>query len=381
MTTLNNFFEVTGIPCILSKNDNIWLLKQATGNPTQITANSIQQWTEFIQSQPHWLVNKWYTLMSKFDSDYKALKHILNSKSNSNHFINMDNELNRRMLKFVEMIQTYDMGKHATNGDDSNEDINSNNYISKTNVYITGLPTQWSEHEMTQFLTHFGTITSCLSCKDRFNGHSVNFENEKAAQNCIHDLNGKRFQGSILSVKYAKKSRFDQRYQIPNKSNTNNCNSQTNVYFNGVPGNWNQNDIKFHFGKFGCTTSIKLFTDRFGGGYGFINFRYPEAAQDCIREMKRKILGHGLRPLTINYANDRYSPSISKSNRNTRSRSRSRSRTRSRSPKHNRNKYDRCRSNESTDIDYKHKKRKVLSKRNVNKKNVNENGNVCVIER
>ena len=115
---------------------------------------------------------------------------------------------------------------------------------------------------------------------------------------------------------------------MSSRSNYNPPIANPGVYVNGIPLNWDRNQIRSYFERFGSIKQLNLTCDHDDGhfrGSGIIEFVSTHIANACIEHMKGMRF-EGCQPLIIKFANPR----------KTRTRSRSRSRSRSRADSHSR---------------------------------------------
>ncbi|QCD87265.1 polyadenylate-binding protein [Vigna unguiculata] len=158
-----------------------------------------------------------------------------------------------------------------------------------TNVYVKNLSETYTEEDLKQLFSTYGTITSVVVMKDA-EGKSrcfgfVNFESADSAATAVERLNGTTINDDkVLYVGRAQrkaereaelKAKFEQE-----KRNKFDKLQGANLYLKNFDDSFNDEKLKEIFSVFGTTTSCKVMMDALGRskGCGFVAFSTPEEA-------------------------------------------------------------------------------------------------------
>ncbi|QCD94435.1 polyadenylate-binding protein [Vigna unguiculata] len=177
-----------------------------------------------------------------------------------------------------------------------------------TNVYVKNLSETYTEEDLKQLFSTYGTITSVVVMKDA-EGKSrcfgfVNFESADSAATAVERLNGTTINDDkVLYVGRAQrkaereaelKAKFEQE-----KRNKFDKLQGANLYLKNFDDSFNDEKLKEIFSVFGTTTSCKVMMDALGRskGCGFVAFSTPEEATRAMNEMNGKIIGQ--KPLYV----------------------------------------------------------------------------------
>ncbi|KAK7315387.1 hypothetical protein VNO77_33933 [Canavalia gladiata] len=177
-----------------------------------------------------------------------------------------------------------------------------------TNVYVKNFPETYTDEDLKQLFSTYGTITSAVVMKD-MNGKSrcfgfVNFQSPDSAATAVERLSGTAIHDEkVLYVGRAQrkvereaelKAKFEQerlsRYEKLQGAN---------LYLKNLDDSINDEKLKELFSEFGTTTSCKVMLDAHGNskGSGFVAFSTSEEATKALNEMNGKMIGR--KPLYV----------------------------------------------------------------------------------
>lgn len=160
------------------------------------------------------------------------------------------------------------------------------------NTFIKNLTKNIDNKTLYDKFSVFGNIISSKVCCDPTGkpvGHAfVHFETEEASQKAIEKAKNGGFviDGSAVIVETYK--------NIKERGTLNN--SFTNVYVKNIPVEWTKAELESYFAKFGeVTSSYVAFDDekKIGKGFGFINFKTHDEAQEAISKASNATVGEG----------------------------------------------------------------------------------------
>lgn len=169
------------------------------------------------------------------------------------------------------------------------------------NVFIKNLDKSIDNKAMYDTFSAFGNILSCKVAQDE-QGYSkgygfVHFETEEAANKSIEKVNGMLLNGKKVYV-----GRF-----IPRKEREKELGEKaklfTNVYIKNFGEDFNDDQLRTMFDKFGLITSYKIMSkdDGKSKGFGFVAFEEPDAAEQAVSELNGKEIVEG-KPMYVGRA-------------------------------------------------------------------------------
>eukprot|EP01091_Cochliopodium_minus_P000118 TRINITY_DN10150_c0_g1_i1.p1 TRINITY_DN10150_c0_g1~~TRINITY_DN10150_c0_g1_i1.p1 ORF type:complete len:565 (-),score=187.89 TRINITY_DN10150_c0_g1_i1:274-1935(-) len=163
-------------------------------------------------------------------------------------------------------------------------------YIRKSgvgNIFIKDLHPSIQSQDLYDNFSQFGTILSCKVETDT-NGVSkgfgyVHFENMEAAQKAIDGTNGIELEGKKISVTHFKNKK-------QRSVETTNAPKYTNIFVKNLNPKISENELKEKFSQYGEITSLVIMFDdnKISKGFGFINYKTPEAAIKAVEELHEK---------------------------------------------------------------------------------------------
>ncbi|KAK7270996.1 hypothetical protein RJT34_26565 [Clitoria ternatea] len=177
-----------------------------------------------------------------------------------------------------------------------------------TNVYVKNFSETYTDEDLKQLFSTYGTITSAVVMKDA-NGKSrgfgfVNFESPDSAAVAVEKLNGTTINDErILYVgraqrKSEREAELRAKFEQERTSKYEKLQG-ANLYLKNLDDSINDEKLKELFSEFGTITSCKVMLDSHGHskGAGFVAFSTPEQASKALNEMNGKMIGH--KPLYV----------------------------------------------------------------------------------
>jgi len=169
--------------------------------------------------------------------------------------------------------------------------------LSKTNVYLRGLPATITESELIQMCSPYGRVTSAKALVDKTYNRGygfVDFEQSSSADTAVREL---RSQG--LFARMAKAVTREGRGDDP-----------TNLYLANLPHDFSENHVECLLTQFGRITSARVLRDDAGRSRG-VGFARMDSLASCERAIAalngvcNLIPG---RPLLVKFADSKKSP-------------------------------------------------------------------------
>ncbi|KAG4401845.1 hypothetical protein AAZX31_02G072800 [Glycine max] len=177
-----------------------------------------------------------------------------------------------------------------------------------TNVYVKNFSETYTDEDLEQLFSTYGTITSAVVMKDT-DGKSrcfgfVNFESPDSAVAAVERLNGTTVNDDkVLYVgraqrKAEREAELKARFELERIRKYEKYHG-TNLYVKNLDYNINDDKLKELFSEFGTITSCKVMLEPNGRskGYGFVAFSAPRNANRALHEMNGKMIGR--RPLYV----------------------------------------------------------------------------------
>jgi len=153
------------------------------------------------------------------------------------------------------------------------------------NVFIKNLDKSIDNKALYDTFSTFGNILSCKIMIDDGSGSKgygfVHFETNEAAEQAIKHVNNMLLNDKKVFVgKFLSKNQRADTYSSTNKK-------FTNVYVKNFGDQMEDDQFREMFEKYGEITSSIVVRDHEGKarGFGFVNFKEPEAADDAVREL------------------------------------------------------------------------------------------------
>lgn len=169
-----------------------------------------------------------------------------------------------------------------------------------TNIYVKNFGDQMTDERFKEMFSKFGTITSSTVMK-RPDGTSkgfgfVAFDDAKAAENAVKEMNGADVDGHTLYVGRAQKktermNELKKRYEQLKMERFNRFQG-TNLYVKNLDDTFDDEKLKREFSAYGSITSAKIMTENGRSkGFGFVCYNSAEEANKAIQEMNGRMVG------------------------------------------------------------------------------------------
>ena len=166
-------------------------------------------------------------------------------------------------------------------------------------LLIKNIDNKMTQKEFYNIFLKFGDIESAKIEYDE-NGNSkgygyIYYTNENDAEEAKKNLNGKKFYDKVINIVNL----------IPSKSIISSQGKNLTLFVVNFPLEFNDNDLKKLFEKYGNIKYASVVKDNNGKskGIGFITFSNFEETSKCISDIKiNKISFQGLSPLCVKYA-------------------------------------------------------------------------------
>ncbi|PIS57725.1 polyadenylate-binding protein, cytoplasmic and nuclear [Candidozyma auris] len=190
------------------------------------------------------------------------------------------------------------VGKHVSKKDRESkfEELKAN----YTNVFVKNFGVDFSEDQLREMFSPYGTITSLHFEKDA-EGKSkgfgfVNFESHDSAVKAVEELNDKEVNGQKIYVGRAQKKRerleeLKKQYESTRLEKLSKYQG-VNLFVKNLDDSITSEQLEEEFKPFGTITSAKVMVDDAGKskGFGFVCFSTPEEATKAITEMNQRMV-------------------------------------------------------------------------------------------
>jgi polyadenylate-binding protein len=177
-----------------------------------------------------------------------------------------------------------------------------------TNVYVKGLPAEWSKEKVDEVFGKYGAITSSMlspplpptaetKSESKHRGFAfINYANPDEAAAAVASLHDAEFDGKKLHVVRAQKkeererelrSQFDQM-----KADRQRKFAGVNLYVKNLADDIDDEKLRTAFAEFGQIASSKVMRDQAlkSRGFGFVCFSSPDEATKAVTEMNGRML-------------------------------------------------------------------------------------------
>lgn len=172
-----------------------------------------------------------------------------------------------------------------------------------TNVYVKNFGDDFTETQLLELFSPYGTIVSHVVMKDHGSGRCLGFgfvsfsEHEMAAK-AVDELNGTDINGRRLYCGRAQK-RKERMMELQRKHEAEKLERYTkyqgvNLYVKNLEDEVDDERLRKEFSKFGNITSAKVMRNEanpaHSKGFGFVCFSSPEEATKAVTEMNGRII-------------------------------------------------------------------------------------------
>ena len=165
----------------------------------------------------------------------------------------------------------------------------------KRNLIVNYLPSNLTQDDVQNLFSEVGPVSNCKLIRNYETGQSlgyafIEYPADNLALDAINYLDGKKMEGKILKVSYARQSSPD----IKN----------SNVYVAGLPDHVSEDELFSLFSSYGKIITHKLLinSDKSSKGVGFVRYALKSEAQNAIEGMGGKMLDKAKAPLTVKLA-------------------------------------------------------------------------------
>lgn len=173
------------------------------------------------------------------------------------------------------------------------------------NLFVRGLPLDWSEPEVTAVFQQFGQLTSIRLVRHGVTRHSlgygfVRYVTVGEAEACIQGLDGTiAALGHTLQVKFA-----DADAGPPSVGTASGHTRSDSCYARQLPATYGAQEVQQLFEPWGLVLDVKLFPsmDPFRGASAVVRMAATEAAERAIAGLNGMMPPGGVQPLTVRFA-------------------------------------------------------------------------------
>ncbi|XP_050293297.1 polyadenylate-binding protein 4-like isoform X2 [Anthonomus grandis grandis] len=169
-----------------------------------------------------------------------------------------------------------------------------------TNIYVKNFGQLMSDEQFFEIFSKFGKVTSSMVARHPDKSSKgfgfVAYEDPKAAEKAVQEMNGSEFEGRTLYVGRAQKkaermNELRKKYEQQRMERFSKFQG-VNVYIKNLDDSFTDERLKSEFECFGNITSAKVMTENGRSrGFGFVCFSAPDEANKAIHEMNGKIVG------------------------------------------------------------------------------------------
>ncbi|XP_063694496.1 RNA-binding motif, single-stranded-interacting protein 2-like isoform X2 [Bolinopsis microptera] len=202
----------------------------------------------------------------------------------------------------------YMQNNNYNNGGGYRNDNNQSEQLSRTNLYIRGLPHHTTDDELANMCKRFGKITSTKAITDKQSNKCkgygfVDFESPEAAQKACQHLTLQGTQASFAKMSINDQIRKQQ--HDPSKIKQHNDNIDvTNLYISNLPRSFTEEQLNSLVMPFGEIVSSRILKDPEGNskGVGFARLESKELCEKAIKALNGKPVTQGGEPLIVKFA-------------------------------------------------------------------------------
>lgn len=179
--------------------------------------------------------------------------------------------------------------------------------LSRTNLYIRGLPHHTTDDELANMCKRFGKITSTKAITDKQSNKCkgygfVDFESPESAQKACQHLTLQGTQASFAKMSINDQIR-KQQHDPSRKQHGDNI-DVTNLYISNLPRSFTEEQLNNLVSPFGEIVSSRILKDPEGNskGVGFARLEGKELCEKAIKVLNGKPVTQGGEPLIVKFA-------------------------------------------------------------------------------
>lgn len=187
-------------------------------------------------------------------------------------------------------------------------DTSQTEQLSRTNLYIRGLPHHTTDDELANMCKRFGKITSTKAITDKQSNKCkgygfVDFESPESAQKACQHLTLQGTQASFAKMSINDQIRKQQHDPTKIKQHSENL-DVTNLYISNLPRSFSEEDLNSLVMPFGDIVSSRILKDPEGNskGVGFARLESKELCEKAIKTLNGKPVTQGGEPLIVKFA-------------------------------------------------------------------------------
>lgn len=211
-------------------------------------------------------------------------------------------------------------------------------HLSRTNLYIRGLPANTSDENLFEMCSKFGHILSTKAIADKATGLCkgygfVEFENAEMAEVAVKELTKSGIQAQMARVSPSHSSNYHHRHhgnhhthssnhqqhhnnsinsnsgsntsgQQHNFSNNNNSADPTNLYIANLPPNMSEQELENLLSTYGPVVSTRILRDQDNvpRGVGFARMESRDKCEQIIEQLNGRPYKVWMEPLLVKFA-------------------------------------------------------------------------------
>lgn len=187
---------------------------------------------------------------------------------------------------------------------------------SRTNIYVSGFPTNWSSTQLRSLFNTYGVVNEIKNITKKTHEENrgvafIHFSKHSSALSAIDDLKDKIPNGCTakLTVRFANANKNIQPefLKLMRVSVSRDCSgwlleSSLNVYVCHIPKEITENEIKSAFEPFGKITSFKMKLKTEKNSIAFIHYESPEEAIKAVSNMDGFLFKNAKNNINVRFA-------------------------------------------------------------------------------
>jgi RNA recognition motif-containing protein len=141
-------------------------------------------------------------------------------------------------------------------------------YSNTGNLFVKNIPADVKPREFYEKFSEFGDVISAKLCEDEEGNHLgygyVNYYLKESAENAIKELNDKEVWGGFQKLEVAHFQKKNERLQS--------LTINKNIYVKNLPNDFNEQNVKSLFDKYGTVTWTKVYLDEHGRKSAIVSY-------------------------------------------------------------------------------------------------------------